>query len=180
MNPITVNEILLDQTDIERAVSRIAMAIAGRYNPAPLAIVGLLSQGDIIARRIALSLKELGSDVQCGAIDISLYRDDLGKPEVKPSLRSSNLPFSTDDMRVVLVDDVLHTGRTIRAALNALFDYGRPALVELACLIDRGGREVPIQPDYVGHTMHDVNAKVIVSLPDEQGCDSVRLIHPNR
>lgn len=174
-----VNEILLDQTDIERAVSRIAMGIAGRYSSSPLAVVGLLSQGDIIARRIAKSLEELGTNVQCGAIDISLYRDDLSKPETKPSLRSSNLPFSTDDMRIVLVDDVLHTGRTIRAALNAIFDYGRPAIVELACLIDRGGREVPIQPDYVGHTMHDVNAKVVVSLPDDNGIDSVRLIHTN-
>ncbi len=180
MNLDTVNEILLDHTDIDRAVSRIAMGIAGRYSSAPLAIVGLLSQGDIIARRITQTLHELGTQAQCGAIDVSLYRDDLDKTGVKPSLRSSNLPFSTDDMRVVLVDDVLHTGRTIRAALNALFDYGRPAMVELACLIDRGGREVPIQPDYVGHIMHDVNAKVIVSLPDENGIDSVRLIHPNR
>lgn len=179
MNLSTFNETLLDQTDIERAISRISMGIAGRYNSAPLAIVGLLSQGDIIAKRIAECLKELGAEAQCGSIDISLYRDDLGKGDAKPSLRSSDIPFSTDEMRVVLVDDVLHTGRTIRAALNALFDYGRPAVVELACLIDRGGREVPIQPDYVGHIMHDINAKVIVSLPDENGVDSVKLIHPN-
>lgn len=173
----TLNEILLDEINIDRAISRIAMAIAGRYSLAPLAIVGLMSQGDIIARRIALSLQELGTEAVCGSIDISLYRDDLSTTGSKPTLRSSDLPFSTDGMRVILVDDVLYTGRTVRAALNAIFDYGRPNRVELACLIDRGGREVPIQPDYVGHFMHDVNAKVIVSLPDENGIDSVKLVH---
>ncbi|MBD9276235.1 MAG: bifunctional pyr operon transcriptional regulator/uracil phosphoribosyltransferase PyrR [Akkermansia muciniphila] len=118
-------------------------------------------------------VKELGVEAQYGAIDISLYRDDIFKLEARPSLRSSNLPFSTDDMRVVLVDDVLYTGRTVRAALNALFDYGRPARIELACLIDRGGREVPIQPDYTGHVLDHAGAKVIVSMKEADGEDRV-------
>ena len=101
-----------------------AHGIVARFPGEPLAIVGLLSQGDVIARRLVDKVKELGVEAQYGSIDISLYRDDIFKLEARPSLRSSNLPFSTDDMRVVLVDDVLYTGRTIRAALNALFDYG--------------------------------------------------------
>ena len=131
-------EIVLDGPGISRALERMAHGIVARFPGEPLAIVGLLSQGDVIARRLVDKVKELGVEAQYGSIDISLYRDDIFKLEARPSLRSSNLPFSTDDMRVVLVDDVLYTGRTIRAALNALFDYGRPARIELACLIIRG------------------------------------------
>ena len=157
-------EIVLDGPGISRALERMAHGIVARFPGEPLAIVGLLSQGDVIARRLVDKVKELGVEAQYGSIDISLYRDDIFKLEARPSLRSSNLPFSTDDMRVVLVDDVLYTGRTIRAALNAL---------ELACLIDRGGREVPIQPDYTGHVLDHAGAKVIVSMKEADGEDSV-------
>lgn len=173
MTPPPSQEIVLDGPGISRALERMAHGIVARFPGEPLAIVGLLSQGDVIARRLVDKVKELGVDAQYGAIDISLYRDDIFKLEARPSLRSSNLPFSTDDMRVVLVDDVLYTGRTVRAALNALFDYGRPARIELACLIDRGGREVPIQPDYTGHVLDHVGAKVIVSMKEPDGEDRV-------
>ena len=172
MTPPPSQEIVLDEQEISRALERMAHGIVARCAGEPLAIVGLLSQGDIIARRLVDKVKELGVDAQYGAID-SLYRDDIFKLEARPSLRSSNLPFSTDDMRVVLVDDVLYTGRTVRAALNALFDYGRPARIELACLIDRGGREVPIQPDYTGHVLDHAGAKVVVSMKEADGVDRV-------
>lgn len=173
MTPPPSQEIVLDELGISLALDRIAHSIVARSNAEPLAIVGLLSQGDVIARRLVGKVQALGVEAQYGSIDISLYRDDIYKLEAKPSLRSSDLPFSTDDMRVVLVDDVLYTGRTIRAALNALFDYGRPARIELACLIDRGGREVPIQPDYTGHVLNHAGSKVVVSMKESNGMDQV-------
>lgn len=168
------SEPILDEAGIHAAIDRMVTSIMEhpRCN-APLAVVGLLSRGDVIAERIAQKLKGAGIPVSSGAIDISLYRDDIFQLETKPSLRSTNLPFSTDDMRIVLVDDVLNTGRTIRAALNAIFDYGRPASIELAALIDRGGREVPIQPDHVGYTMEDSGTKILVSLKESDGADFV-------
>lgn len=172
----TASMLVMDEREIERAIERIAQGIIARPGAEPLALVGLLSQGDIIARRIVEKVKMLGGTAEYGAIDISLYRDDIFKLEKRPSLRSSNLPFSTDDMRVVLVDDVLYTGRTIRAALNALFDYGRPARIELACLVDRGGREVPIQPDYVGHVLDHAGAKIVVNLKEADGIDQVVIV----
>ena len=169
---------ILDEADMEAAITRMAVSImAQSHCTSPLAVVGLLSRGDIIARRLARQLEEAGIPVSFGSIDISLYRDDIFQLETKPSLRSTNLPFSTDDMRIVLVDDVLNTGRTIRAALNAIFDYGRPACIELAALIDRGGREVPIQPDHVGYVMPDSGEKIRVLLKESDGTDLVTRQH---
>lgn len=162
-----------DKSGIEAALDKMAAQIAARPSCEPLALVGLLSRGDIVARRLAARLEALGQKALCGAIDISLYRDDMFKLENRPALRSSDLPFSTDDMRLVLIDDVLYTGRTIRAALEAVFDYGRPSRVELACLIDRGGRELPIQADYVGFTVPDSSRSVRLSLEETDGCDQV-------
>ncbi|MEG1507834.1 MAG: bifunctional pyr operon transcriptional regulator/uracil phosphoribosyltransferase PyrR [Akkermansia sp.] len=180
INPSPSGEIVLDESDVGLAIERMARGIAARSSgDIPLAIVGLLSQGDIIAKRLTEQVHALGTSAVFGSIDISLYRDDIFQLENKPSLRSSNLPFSTDGMRVILVDDVLNTGRTIRAALNALFDYGRPACVELACLVDRGGREVPIQPDYVGHVLSNTGEKIIVSLKESNGVDLVTLQRKN-
>jgi len=113
MTPPPSQEIVLDGPGISRALERMAHGIVARFPGEPLAIVGLLSQGDVIARRLVDKVKELGVEAQYGAIDISLYRDDIFKLEARPSLRSSNLPFSTDDMRVVLVDDVVTTGATL-------------------------------------------------------------------
>ncbi len=120
-----------------------------------IALVGLISRGELLAQRLQKRLAAAGCEVLYGAIDITLYRDDFSMQGRKPALRSSYLPFSTDGLKLILIDDVLHTGRTIRAALNALFDYGRPASVELHCLVERPGRELPIQPDYAAFNLSD-------------------------
>ena len=170
-------EIVLDEQEISRALERMAHGIVARCAGEPLAIVGLLSQGDIIARRLVDKVKELGVDAQYGAIDISLYRDDIFKLEARPSLRSSNLPFSTDDMRVVLVDDVLYTGRTARAAIEAVFTAGRPRSIQFAVLVDRGHRELPIRADYVGKNVPTSRAELIeVRLPEFDGETGVYLM----
>ncbi len=167
------SDIILDKGGIALALDEMAARIAASRAPEPLTLVGLLSRGDIVARRLASRLEASGREALCGAIDISLYRDDMFNLENRPALRSSDLPFSTDGMRLVLVDDVLFTGRTVRAALNAVFDYGRPARVELACLIDRGGRELPVRADYVGLTLNDPARPVKLSLEETDGVDRV-------
>lgn len=170
MSPSPEPQILLDASGLAAAVDLVANSIHIRHGNKPLALVGLLSRGDFIARRISTKLKELGHEIELGYIDISLYRDDLGQGS-NPMLRSSHLPFSVDEAHIILVDDVLFTGRTIRAALNAVMDYGRPSQVELAVLIDRGGREMPIQPDYIGYTSRQPGARIAVSLLETDGID---------
>lgn len=174
MSPSPEPQILLDASGLAAAVNLLANSIHIRHGNKPLALVGLLSRGDFIARRISSKLKELGHEIELGYIDISLYRDDLGQGN-NPMLRSSHLPFSVDGAHIILVDDVLFTGRTIRAALNAVMDYGRPSQVELAVLIDRGGREMPIQPDYIGYTSRQPGARIAVSLFETDGIDRVVL-----
>ena len=166
--------VLLDAPGLAAAVELVSNSIRIRHGNKPLALVGLLSRGDLLARRIAAKLREQGQEIELGYIDISLYRDDLGQGS-NPTLRSSHLPFSVDDAHIILVDDVLFTGRTIRAALNAVMDYGRPAKVELAVLVDRGGREMPIQPDYIGYTSLHPGARIAVSLTESDGMDRVIL-----
>lgn len=137
-----------------------------------LAVVGLISHGDVLAQRLITLLKESGVEALYGALDISLYRDDFDMLSHKPALRASYLPFSTDGMRIILVDDVIDTGRTVRAALNALFEYGRPAQVELYTLVDRGGRELPIHPDVAAFTT-PADANVKVHLQEIDGTDDI-------
>lgn len=140
----------------------------------PLAVIGLISHGDLLAKRLVAGLKERGIDALYGAIDISLYRDDLDMRAEKLPLRSSYLPFSTDGLHVILVDDVLYTGRTIRAALNALFEYGRPARVELQTLADRKGRQVPISADFTCfHLEPEAGKEVQVRLEETDGKDEI-------
>lgn len=142
-----------------------------------LAIIGLISHGDNLAQRLIIRLEKRGISALYGALDISLYRDDFDMKQSKPALRSSYLPFSTDGLELILVDDVVQTGRTVRAALNAIFEYGRPADVELHCLVDRGGRQLPIQPDYCALQISaPTDAKVAVRLLETDGCDAI--IHP--
>lgn len=171
----TEQTVLLDEAGLAAAVEKLSSEIANTPWDVPVVLVGLLSRGDLIARRIAGKLSEAGKEVSTGYLDISLYRDDLGKgmKGTKPTLRSSHLPADVDEARVILVDDVLFTGRTINAALNAVMDYGRPSRMELAVLVDRGGREMPIQPDYVGYTSCHPGARVIVSLKESDGQDLV-------
>lgn len=158
---------------IQSALSDWAGRIAtGATADEKLAVVGLISHGDVLARRLVSLLQEAGVQALYGALDISLYRDDFDMLSHKPALRASYLPFSTDGMRVILVDDVIDTGRTVRAALNALFEYGRPARVELYTLVDRGGRELPIHPDAAAFTT-PVEAGVKVHLQEIDGKEDI-------
>jgi pyrimidine operon attenuation protein/uracil phosphoribosyltransferase len=142
---------LIDPDAIGRGLRRVAGEIAERGRGVKdLALVGIRRGGEPLAARLAELLQGIeGSAPPIGSIDITLYRDDAATALPNPRIGPSKIPFGVDGRRVVLVDDVLYTGRTIRAALDALLDYGRPRRIELAVLIDRGGRELPIQPDYV-------------------------------
>jgi pyrimidine operon attenuation protein/uracil phosphoribosyltransferase len=142
---------ILDEASISKAVSRICYEILEREKTsAKLAIVGVRTAGEYLARRIHKRIQEIeATDVSFGVVDITLYRDDLATNNA-PILKGTEISFPIANARIVLVDDVLFTGRTIRAALDAITDFGRPRTVELACLIDRGHRELPIRADYVG------------------------------
>lgn len=145
----------IKQAEIEQAIDAWARHLQEVTIPqaqGKLAIVGLINHGDILARRLVEKLSKAGLEAEYGAIDITLYRDDLSLKGIRPALHSSYLPFSPDDMTLVLVDDVCHTGRTARAAMEVIFEYGRPAKVELHCLADCGGRQLPIQPNYASFT----------------------------
>jgi pyrimidine operon attenuation protein/uracil phosphoribosyltransferase len=156
---------LCDAEGLERLLARLAGEIArGRRPDAPLALVGVRTRGVPIAERIAEHLRRsTGAEVPVGAVDITLYRDDLGRGDRWPVLRGTEIPFGVEGTEVVLVDDVLFTGRTIRAALNTVCDLGRPAVVRLAVVADRGGHELPIRADYVGLTCEaDPGERVVV------------------
>jgi pyrimidine operon attenuation protein/uracil phosphoribosyltransferase len=150
-------KVVLERDDLRRTLWRIAHEIAEK-NPAPgaLAIVGIHTRGALLARRLHVALAELtGSEAPIGDLDISFYRDDVGakSPATQPVVHASHIDFDIGGRTVVLIDDVLFTGRTVRAAIDALFDYGRPQRVQLAVLCDRGHRELPIRPDYVGKNL---------------------------
>jgi pyrimidine operon attenuation protein/uracil phosphoribosyltransferase len=148
--------------------------VEGRRAEAPLRLVGVRNRGVPIARRLAELLRPLvGAEVPVGAVDITLYRDDLSQTERWPVLRGTEIPFGVDGADIVLVDDVLFTGRTVRAALNAICDLGRPACIRLAVLVDRDHREIPVQPDVVGlHVRTDYGERVRVRVrpvdPDDE------------
>lgn len=146
---------LCDAEGMDDLLTALAQRIAeGRRGGEPLRLVGIRTRGYPIAGRIAAALQPLvGGHVPVGALDITLYRDDLDHGNRWPVLHGTEIPFDVDGAEIVLVDDVLFTGRTVRAALNAVCDLGRPARVRLAVLIDRGHRELPVQPDYVGLTV---------------------------
>ena len=148
---------VMDADRMGRALTRIAHEILERNRGTnELALVGIRTRGVPLARRLARSLREInGDDVPTGALDITLYRDDLMRQPVgpQPVVRRTEIPFSIDDRRILLVDDVLYTGRTIRAALDALIDFGRPRAIQLVVLVDRGHRELPIKADYVGKNL---------------------------
>ena len=148
---------VMDADRMSRALTRIAHEILERNRGLDeIALVGIRRRGVPLARRIARALKEInGDDVPTGALDITLYRDDLMRQPVgpQPVVRRTEIPFSIDDRKILLVDDVLYTGRTIRAALDALIDFGRPRAIQLIVLVDRGHRELPIKADYVGKNL---------------------------
>jgi pyrimidine operon attenuation protein/uracil phosphoribosyltransferase len=168
----------MDADRMSRALTRIAHEILERNRGLDeLALVGIRTRGVPLARRIARTLKEInGDDVPTGALDITLYRDDLMRHPVgpQPLIRRTEIPFSIDDRKIMLVDDVLYTGRTIRAALDALIDFGRPRMIQLIALVDRGHRELPIKADYVGKNLPtSLKQSVQVRLEEIDGTDEI-------
>ncbi len=173
-------KVVLGEDDMRRALVRIAHEIAER-NPPPeasaLALVGIHRRGAFLARRLQTLLSDLlGFDIPLGDLDIGFYRDDVGRRPQAPVVHASHIDFDVDARTVVIVDDVLYTGRTVRAAIEALFDYGRPARVQLAVLADRGHRELPIRPDYVGKNLPTSRHEhVHVRLRELDGVDEVAI-----
>jgi pyrimidine operon attenuation protein/uracil phosphoribosyltransferase len=170
----------MDADRMSRSLVRIAHEIIERNRGTDdLALVGIRTRGVPIARRIAELLRGIaGSEVPTGALDITLYRDDLMRHPVgpQPLVRKTEIPFSIDDKRILLVDDVLYTGRTIRAALDALIDFGRPKAIQLIVLVDRGHRELPIKADYVGRNLPTaLTQSVQVHLLEIDGRDEVEI-----
>jgi pyrimidine operon attenuation protein / uracil phosphoribosyltransferase len=169
---------LLETDDIRRAVSRIAHEIVERNKGAhDLAVVGVHTRGIPLASRIAARVSELeGIEVPSGKLDITLYRDDLSEVGLQPLVRRTEVPFDVASRRIVMVDDVFFTGRTARAGLDALIDLGRPANIQLAVLVDRGHRELPIRADYVGKNIPTSKTEIIkVKLLETDGEDAVEL-----
>jgi pyrimidine operon attenuation protein/uracil phosphoribosyltransferase len=167
---------LLNSKDISRAVSRISHEILERNHGAGnIALVGIRTRGVVISQRLREKIKEIENvTVNHGVLDITLYRDDLADGIHKPELKKTEIPFALEGKHIILCDDVLFTGRTIRAAIDALMDFGRPSSVQLAVLIDRGHRELPIRPDYVGKNIPTAKSKrVQVLLTEEDGEDRV-------
>ena len=169
---------ILSADEVRRALTRIAHEIVERNKGAQdLAIIGIHTRGIPIAARLAAKLSELeGVEIPTGMLDITLYRDDLSEVAHQPIIRETHVPFDIARRRVILVDDVLYTGRTVRAALDALIDLGRPLGIQLAVLIDRGHRELPIRADYVGKNLPTAKSELVkVKLQETDGVDIVEL-----
>jgi pyrimidine operon attenuation protein/uracil phosphoribosyltransferase len=159
-------EVIQGKEQLQQAISKLAEAIVrDKSSFGPVAIVGIRSRGDIIAKRLLPLLKSQGLDIaHYGILDITLYRDDLDQVGGQARVRATEIDFDISDYTLILVDDVIFTGRTIRAGLDALVDLGRPKCIKLAVLVDRGGRELPIQPDYVGLKLSSSVSHVQVKL----------------
>ena len=170
-------KVVLDRDDMRRTLVRIGHEIVEKTGGDELAVVGIHRRGAVIAERIHSQLAELvGAPVPLGDLDISFYRDDLALRRRQPVVHASHIDFPLDARTVVLVDDVLYTGRTVRAGIDALFDYGRPDRVQLAVLADRGHRELPIRPDYVGKNLPTARAeRVNVRVEEIDGVDEVTI-----
>ncbi len=176
------NSILLNSDEITLAVNRISLQVLEKnHSPDNLAIVGIHTCGVFLAERIRQFIEQQTAQaVPYGSLDINLYRDDWSLITQNPVVKTTDISFAVEGKDVILVDDVLFTGRTIRAALDALMDYGRPRSVQLAILIDRGGRELPIQADYVGlSTTVRVDERIQVMLTENGGQDEVILQNQN-
>jgi len=161
---------------MDGGIAKLAELICARAGDGPFALIGIRSRGDEVAERVKALLNAKGIEPEFGVLDISLYRDDFEHLHENPKLQGSEIDFPLEGARLILVDDVLFTGRTIRAALDALSDYGRPGKVELAVLIDRGHRELPIQPNYVGIALETARRDhVYVSLQGTDGEDKIEI-----
>jgi len=177
--PFRERQELMDADRLSRTLSRMAHEILERHpDIRGTVLVGVRTRGVPLARRLAARMREAsGVEPPVGALDITLYRDDLTTVGPQPVLKGTDIPTSIDGRTVVLVDDVLFTGRTVRAALDELIDFGRPARIELAVLVDRGHRELPIHADYAGKTLTTTREEVVqVRLKEEDGDDRVVLL----
>jgi pyrimidine operon attenuation protein/uracil phosphoribosyltransferase len=166
----------LSEADIDRALLRMAHEIVEKHPSGALpALVGIRTCGEFLAARLAAKIREIsGKSADCGILDINLYRDDLTRASSAPVVRESIIAFNVDDRVILLVDDVLYTGRTVRCALDALADFGRPRAVELSVLVDRGHRELPIRADYVGKNIPTSQKEIVhVHLKEKHGKDEV-------
>ncbi|MDM8299760.1 bifunctional pyr operon transcriptional regulator/uracil phosphoribosyltransferase PyrR [Collinsella tanakaei] len=169
MSTSSPKAVIMDEAAVSRAMTRIAHEILERNEGCDnLAIVGIVTRGDLLAQELVDRIKEIeGVDVPLGRLDISFYRDDF--QTFSPEVHATDIPFDVDGKRIVLVDDILYTGRTIRCALDAVMDLGRPARIELAVLVDRGHRELPICPDFVGKNVpssHEENVRLYLKEVD--------------
>jgi pyrimidine operon attenuation protein/uracil phosphoribosyltransferase len=174
-----VKERIMDENDIERTLNRLAHEIIERNKGTKnIAIVGIRTRGEFLAKRLAEKISKIEkTQIPVGVLDITFYRDDVRLKLRQPEVKTTEINFTIDDKDIILVDDVLFTGRTVRAALDELIDFGRPKTVQLAVLIDRGNRELPIQPDFVGRKIKtNLNEEIKVNLREVDGEDSVLLI----
>ena len=172
--------VILDEKAISRALTRIAHEIIERNKGVEdCVLIGIRTRGIFLAERLEKRIKEIeGTNIPVGEIDITLYRDDLSKKTVDgdPQIKGSDVPFDIKDKKVILVDDVLYTGRTVRAALDALVDIGRPSQIQLAVLVDRGHRELPIRADYVGKNIPTAShEKIVVQLNETDNGEQVAI-----
>jgi pyrimidine operon attenuation protein/uracil phosphoribosyltransferase len=168
---------LLSAREVDTKIHRLAFQILEEHPRDAFVLVGIHKRGVPLARRLAKVLETDRPDVRAGSLDITLYRDDPSNVEIASEIGMSDIPFNLNGLLVVLVDDVLYTGRTIRAAMDALIDFGRPSKIELACLVDRGHRELPIQPDYCGLTRVTGPGEYLrLLLREEDGQDGLFLV----
>jgi pyrimidine operon attenuation protein/uracil phosphoribosyltransferase len=171
---------LMDTISVRRSVTRIAHEILERNDgPQDLALIGIITRGEPLAKRIKkLIFDQTDEDIPIGLVDITFHRDDFRERLVVPQVKNTDIPFSLDDKTVILVDDVLFTGRTIRAAIEVLLSFGRPAKIQLAVLVDRGHREMPIRADFVGKNIPTHGGEhVKVFFQEIDGKDAVQLIY---
>lgn len=176
---LSFKKMIIDEDGIRRAITRIAHEIVEKNKGTEdLVIVGIKTRGVPLAQRLSERIKEFeGVEVPVGILDITLYRDDLSLIAQQPIVHRTEIPFDINDRKVVLVDDVLYTGRTVRAALDALMDIGRPKLIQLAILVDRGHRELPIRADFVGKNLPTSRDEVVnVNLKEIDEEDSVLIL----